>query len=428
MILRPHQERTIAATQAAFRRVRRVLITAPTGFGKTAVAAVLIARAVARGRRVLFLVHLREVVLDTARRLRAAGVPCGVLMAGETRTTDCVQVASIQTVCAREDHPPADLVVWDECHHAAAQSYREVAAQYPGAWHLGLTATPERADGQGLRDAFDEIVVGATVRELVDGGFLAPLDIVAPSSRLQGAIACEPAEAVRRYARGRPAVVFCRTVEASRALAAELGPRALHVDGATATPERDAALTAFAQGDADVLCNVFVLTEGWDCERAEVCVMARGCGSASMLLQAVGRVRRLTPGSAKRALLVDLGGVVHEHGHPDEDRSYTLDGITRRPRADRPWLCQCRVCGAVVEGSRRGPRCACGADWPPPPRMRVRRAELTDRVEIVSRIERDRVFAQLQRTAEQRGYKPAWAAVRFKDRFGFWPRARGGAA
>ena len=423
MHLRPHQTRTVDAVRSAFRRVRRVLIVAPTGFGKTAVAAQLIAWAVARGHRVLFLVHLREVVLDTARRLGAAGVPCGVVMAGVVATEASVQVACIGTVAAREAHPAADLVIWDEAHHAAADTYRAIAAQYPRAWHLGLTATPERADGAGLRDAFDELVVGATVRELVVGGYLAPIDIIAPAARLQG-LAEDPVEAWARVAPGRPTVAFCRTVAESSALAesfAARGLRAAHVDGGTPKRQRGSALAAFAAGCLDVLTNVYVLTEGWDAPRAEVCLMARGCGSDAMFLQTVGRVRRLAhPG--QRAMLIDLAGVVHEHGHPDEDRVYTLDGVARRAKEDREWLAQCRACGCVVEGSRRGARCPqCGAAWPAPKPTKIQPAALQAPTRIVTRAEKESVLRGLVETAEQRGYRAGWVGMEFKRRYGHWP-------
>ena len=189
MILRDYQTRAIDLVRAEYRRGRKsVLLVLPTGAGKTATASQLIAWAVARGRRCLFVVHRREIVLDTARRLAAANVPCGVVMAAERPTDAAVQVCSVQTLTAREQHPPADLIVWDEAHHCAAETYRDIRAQYPTAWHLGLTATPERSDGAPLGDAFEALVAPITVAELVSAGHLAPIDVVAPSARLQSAI------------------------------------------------------------------------------------------------------------------------------------------------------------------------------------------------------------------------------------------------
>lgn len=436
LTLRPHQERAVNAVRDCYRRgTRRVLLVAPTGFGKTAVSSKLIEWAVAKGRKVLFTVHRREIVLDTARRLDAAGVPCGVVMAGTPSTSAPVQVASVQTVDARDLTVAADLVVWDEAHHAAAETYRTIAARYPGAWHLGLTATPERADGVGLRDAFDELVVGATVAELqstIDPStgfpYLAACDVVGPSRVLKGAeLAWPPVEAWQRHAEGRPTVLFARTVADSVRAAQEFcgaGVRAAHIDGTQSKTKRDAILAAFAAGDLDVLTNVYVLTEGWDAPRAKVCVLARGCGSEGTFLQMVGRVLRAHRG--ERALLIDLAGAWIEHGTPDEERSFTLDGIRRRPKASRPWLRQCVTCGAVVEGARSGPACRrCATPWPAPPPQRIARTDLAPVVRArATREEQRAVLAQLTAVARERGYKAAWAAVEFKRRFGFWPKAR----
>ena len=105
MELRDYQVRAIDLVRGEYRRGRRaVLLVLPTGAGKTATASQLIAWAVARGRRCLFLVHRREIVLDTHRRLVAAGVACGVVMSGEPTLDAPVQVCSVQTLTAREQH------------------------------------------------------------------------------------------------------------------------------------------------------------------------------------------------------------------------------------------------------------------------------------------------------------------------------------
>lgn len=430
--LRPYQQRAIADVRAAYRRTKRVLLVAPTGFGKTATASALIQWAVAKGRRVVFAVHRREIVRDTLRRLEGAGVPCGLVMAGERPSDAPVQVCSVQTLVARAAAPPADLIVWDEAHHCAADTYREIAAQYPRAWHLGLTATPERADGVGLRDAFDELVVGATVRELQEQGYLAECDVIAPDAR-RDALAMEPTAAWEKYAEGRPTVVFHRTVEESLRFARGLGSVCAHIDGSMGRSMRDARLEDFARGRTQVLSNVYVLTEGWDAPRAKVCILARGCGSPGTYLQMVGRVLRRA--GDERALVVDLAGVTHEHGLPDEDREFSLDGIARKEKSDREWISQCLPCGFVTRGVSRGPACRqCGAVWPAVEPVRVEAAEMrkiSDEPRWLAQLrsraprhERDAELDRLLAVARERGYKPGWASVRFKEQYGFWPQHR----
>lgn len=424
MELRDYQVRAIDLVRGEYRRGRRaVLLVLPTGAGKTATASQLIAWAVARGRRCLFLVHRREIVLDTHRRLVAAGVACGVVMSGEASVDAPVQVCSVQTLTAREQHPPADLLVWDEAHHCAAETYREIRAQYPSAWHLGLTATPERSDGAPLGDAFEALVAPISVAELVEAGHLAPIDVVAPPTRLQSAIGATPADAWREHGGGRPAVIFTGTIAESRECVAAIGERAAHIDGSTPRRERDEILRRFERGDLDVVSNCAVLTEGWDSARAEVCVLARGCGSLPVYLQTIGRVRRTGGNAAKRCLLLDLAGAAHEHGMPDEDREWSLTEGQAKRRSDREALSTCLHCGAVARYASRGARCRrCGQPWPEAERVEVRRQQLAAVVPSSTRREREVELERLRQIARQRAYKPAWVGVKFKEKFGYWPR------
>lgn len=421
--LRVYQLRAVEAVRDAFGRVKRVLLVLPTGAGKTHTAAALIARAHARGRRCLFLVHRREIVMDTARRLTAAGIPCGVVMAGQPSTEAPVQVASVQTIAARELAPLADLIIWDEAHHVAADTWRTIAAQYPGAYHLGLTATPVRSDGQGLRDAFDELVVGSTVAELVDLGVLAPCDVVGPGKR-QSQLSMAPFEAYQRWATGRPTVAFCATITESKALVAALteqGVAAAHLDGDTSKRRRDAILADFAEGRLDVLSNVAVLTEGWDCHRAEVILLARGCDSPGTLLQILGRGRRFGDDLSKRCLLIDLCGSVRQHGMPDAHRDWTLDGLRAPPKSAAEAIRQCAECGAVYYVAQHSRACPQGHVPPPKPVREVKPAAVGLITATATREEMQAEFDRLSALRRERGWKPAAVPVMFKQKFGFWP-------
>lgn len=430
--LRPYQTRTIDEVRALYARgTKRVLIVAPTGFGKTATASTLIRSARMRGKRVLFCVHRREILADTRRRLEALGLRVGMVLAGAKPDPDAeVQLASVQTITARQVVPPAELLVWDEAHHCAAETYRAIAAKYPDAWHLGLTATPMRADGAGLGDAFDALVVGATVRELVADGYLAPADALCPAVEGKG-IAMDPVEAVAAHAPGRRVVMFQRSVEFSRDCCARGGPGWAHVDGETPARERADILARFAAGALDVVSNVFVLTEGWDCPAADTVVLARAFGSVATYLQAVGRVLRVPPDRPdKRALIVDLGDNVREHGMPEADREFALDGKPIRRKELAPTLC--RMCGAVRRPD--APSCwRCAAVFPPPPRPVVRNVALAsfDGAALTGAgmsLRKRAALEQLQAIARERGYKPGWVAHRFKSRFGHWPPRAGAAA
>ena len=140
-------ERIWSAIDTAQRRL--LLLVAPTGSGKTVIAAGIIAEACRRGLRVLFLVHRRELTKQTSRKLHAvSGVDHGIIQAGfPPRPAERVQIASVQTLHARAvrtsaiDMPASDLVIVDEAHHVRARTYRRILEAYPKAIVIGLTAT-----------------------------------------------------------------------------------------------------------------------------------------------------------------------------------------------------------------------------------------------------------------------------------------------
>ena len=372
--LRPYQEdairrvRTEMASPPRGRGHRRVALVLPTGSGKTRTAAAIVAGALAKGTRVLWLAHRAELVEQACRTLEGFGIRCGAVAAASSRRPDpdapC-QVASIQTLLARETHrPPAQLLVWDEVHHCseAAACWSGLLDAYNGVPIVGLTATPERGDGAGLAPLFDGLVAGATVRQLTADGHLVPCEVIRPRHLLQpGQIAQGPLEAYRAHGldsagRGRPAILFARTVEEATTYAAAFTAGGFRAEAITAlTPQgvRDQALEAFRRGLVRVLCNVYVLTEGTDLPSAEVCVLARGAGTAGIFLQMVGRVLRPAPGKAS-ALLLDLRGITYVHGMPEDERIYSLEGrgISRAQEA------HCIVCSALLEGGY--PCGACG--------------------------------------------------------------------
>jgi superfamily II DNA or RNA helicase len=171
--------------------------------------------------------------------------------------------------------------------------------------------------------------------------------------------------------------------------------------------DRVEALDAFARGAVEVLANVFVLTEGWDCPRAEVCILARGCDHVGTFLQMVGRVLRPHPGKV-RALLIDLRGVVHKHGCPDELRQFSLEGRAISGAAPTK---DCPQCGAEVAlGVRLCEECRYefpqrSIDFAP-----LRRLTVADRERLA--------FKHALGLARSRGWSDGYAVHRFRERFG----------
>lgn len=381
--LRPYQDRAVAELRAAYLRGRRApLLVAPTGSGKTIVAAHIIQSAHALGNRSLFVAPRRELIGQTVRKLADAGVHDVRVIQAATdsgRSDAPVIVGSIQTLILPRWHgrlPPADLVIADEAHHMAAAQYRKLADAYPRARWLGLTATPERADGRPLGDIFDELIVAASVSELMELHDADPMQGLVRYKWVEpvggelasGELALDPVTAYQQHASGELAVAFCVSVEHAETTAAEFttsGISAAVVHGDTPSRRRDQTLCRWADGEIRVVANCGVLTEGFDLPALSACILARKFGHAGLFLQCVGRVLRPWPGK-ERATVLDLPGNWRKHQLPDTPREYSLDGKAIRPTIERDAIRQCQKCGAVFPAGGTG--CpSCGGELPRQP-------------------------------------------------------------
>ena len=248
--LRPYQERDIARIRAAFAAgARRICYQSPTASGKTVLFATVVAGASARGNRTVILGHRDEIVQQVDGALDALGLAHGIIAAGYPEQLEFpVQIASVATLVRRLDKlAPPELIVPDECHHAAAASWRRILDAYPDAKVLGVTATPQRLDGKGLEDIFDMLITGSSVAELIAQGYLSRFVTYAPPRRPDlsgvrtraGDYATEQlaqvmsdgvviTDAVDEYARrcpGAPAIAFCVDIDHSQRVAAAFAER-----------------------------------------------------------------------------------------------------------------------------------------------------------------------------------------------------------
>lgn len=318
---------------------RRVLTVGPTGSGKTRVATMVSGGF--RGR-MLWCVHRQELVSQSVQELRRTVNPgtVGFRYGGRTQNpTARIQVATAQTLIRRE-LPPADLIVLDEAHHYEADEWRKIHEAYPQAMVLGLTATPERADGSRLGDIFDELVVVAHYSELISHGVLVPYTVLQPPEFLGRDLAEDPLSAWMTWAGGNKTFAFYHQVTEALTQASRFRRRGIKSDtiyADTSKPVRRGRIDAFRGAHLTVIHNVDVLTEGVNIPDAQVILLARQYRNRANYVQSCGRAARCADGK-KRALLIDLCGSSHLHGSPVDDWDYKLEGRGKK-EAGEPREC-----------------------------------------------------------------------------------------
>lgn len=451
MILRDYQRRAVDDLRAAYARgARAPLFVLATGGGKTFTFVYVAQNAVARGNRVLILVHRQELLMQASRSLSAMGVQHGLIAAGHPQTDEPVQVASVQTLVRRLARGPLsfDLIVVDESHHAVAGSWRKIIQSLPNARVLGVTATPIRSDGKGLRDVFDAMVLGPSIGELIALGYLVqpvvyapptPLDLTGVRRRMGDFDQAQLAErldkpaitgsAVGHYAKlcnGKPAIAFCVSVAHAQHVAEQFraaGFRAQSIDGSMHDTERKRAIDDLGTGRLHVLTSCDIISEGTDIPVVSAAILLRPTQSMGLYLQQVGRTLRPALGK-DRAIILDHVGNCHRHGMPDADRQWSLDGVQSTKRAandNAPTLRQCEKCYAVFLPRAVCPECGHVHE------IKARQIDEVDgelqQVQVLAakrarrlEISHARTREALEKIAAQRGYKPGWVRMMMQVR------------
>jgi len=404
MILRPRQKIFVERSVAALRNHGNTLGVAPTGAGKTVMLSAVTGALLGDGGKACILAHRDELTEQNESKFRRVnpGISTSVVDADCKSWSGQSVFAMVQTLC-RESNlrtmPPLDLLVIDEAHHVAADSYlniiRHARGLNPDVKIYGVTATPNRGDKKGLRQIFSNVADQISIKELIQSGHLVrprtyvidvgtqaelrkvrktadDFDMAAVEKIMnQAPVNAAVVKHWQEKAGDRQTVVFCSTVAHAREVCnafAQAGVSAALVTGDTPSAERRQTLEAYEAGDIQLLVNVAVLTEGWDCPPTSCIVLLRPSSYKSTMIQMIGRGLRTVdpeqyPGVIKTdCVILDFGTSSLLHGSLEQ--GINLVGKEKRESAEALTL-TCPECGAEMPGDAE--ECLiCGFRWPEP--------------------------------------------------------------
>jgi phage helicase len=257
------------------------------------------------------------------------------------------------------DNDAPDYLLIDEAHHSEADTYQLLFEKYPKAIKIGFSATPERLDGKGLDNSYQNIILGKTVRELIDSHVLSEYKYYAPSTTVGFQYSISPKylqvqgetffKAVKKdssyekkiYAdvlktwlekgENKQTILFAPSIAMSKAFAKEFkqnGIRAEHIDGTMRKADRKDALEAFRKGEIKVICNVDLISEGFDMSDADCVILTRPTESLAMFMQQAFRAMRYREG--KTAIILDHANNIALHGEIDQIFDWSLEGRNTR--------------------------------------------------------------------------------------------------
>lgn len=405
-------------------------------------------RTTQNNNRVMFLIHRKEVLNQAVETFNEQGVNPDLLTAG-----------MVQTLTRRVDKLAVpDVILVDEAHHALAKSYQRILSKFPKAIVLLFTATPHRTGKMQLDQIADDIIVGQSIHELTDKGFLAPFRYFQPpndfdskllkrsstgdftNESMQQAMSTKIfghiVKQYKRIASGMQAVVYTYSVDSAHKIAAEFneaGISAREVDGTTPQQLRDLIVDKFRSQEIQILVNVNLFTEGVDLPNVDCVIMARPTASLALYLQF--SMRCLNPRPGKTAIIIDHANNFKQFGYPDDDRDWKKAIKSGRQKSKSllkdPGLSiiTCDYCFAVVKTNEvKDGKCPiCGKP------IKVHKAKPVSDVDLVEATkERQRLIKEivkndllkkvanktvselhslkeLQAYAKLHGYKPGWA-------------------
>lgn len=434
--------------------------------GKSIIAEELTNLSLARGKRVCIVANRVQLVTQMAERFTSSGIQYGILQGGNTQGLHLpVVICSINTI-EKRGIPDCDLIIIDEAHACGgSKMYQRLIFQRNNVPVIGLTATPfskgmakpyAELDGRPL---FESMVIAATIRELIDMGFLVDCEIYAPSEPDLSGVKLsrnafgeydysdkspEFAEAVdkpslvgdivahwHKLAEGKPTICFATSISHSHHIVEQFkasGVTAEHIDCYMEEDVKSDILRRFKAGEFTVLSNCALLAEGFDYPACEVMILARPTKSLIRYIQMVGRILRPFHGK-DRGLLLDHSGSVKDLGFPTDDLPLELDdgrpAAERKKKQDEPKPKKCPKCSYMKPPKTAlCPRCGFEAKRTPE-EIAIEEGELV-RLTKAPKLNKDNkqgLWSECLGLAEMRGRDRNWAAGLYKYCTTVWPRA-----
>lgn len=459
----PHQKEALTALrQTIGAGVNRVVLSAPTGSGKTLISAAIVEGAQKKNNRLAFVVSNLSLIDQTMESFYDEGIKdVGIIQANHIQTnwSKPIQICSIQTLKSRGSYPEAQVVLFDECH--VLHSFHKKWLLDPD-WErvpfIGLTATPGT---KGLGKYFQTLLTVSTTEELIKDGKLSPFKVFATghpdlsavkivagdfhegqlsTAMQEGSLTADIVVTWKsRWGKDKTLCygVDCAHAEMIKDRFIDAGITCGYQDARTPADERREIKRKFHNGEFQVVTNVGTLTTGTDWD-VRCLILARPTRSAMLYQQIIGRALRTAEGK-ESALILDHSDTTQRLGFVTDIHWDGLDDGKPKEKADlkkrdKPLPKECPKCTAIIDrGLKVCPRC--GADLKIISGMIERDGELVEVTagerqkrgakRVYSMAEKAEWFAGFQHIAIEKGYKSGWAAQQFKQKFGVWPNSFG---
>ena len=374
--LRPYQQTAKGEIFAAWDECDNVMFQMPTGTGKTRLFTSMISDIKAWGiltqqePKILIIAHRVELIEQISGNLERYKVSHGIIAGGKERNLrPLVQVASIQTITHRTNKEVAyslnvDFIIIDEAHHSMANSYKKLWELYPKSKKLGVTATPWRMNHLGFTSLYDKLLVSDSINDFISKGWLAPYSYYSirensiirqdiskinefdiegdyKQSALERvmdrvSIRANLLDSYLHLAKGKKGIIYSISRNHSDHICEEYkraGINIVRIDSETPREERRMYVQRFRNGQIDIIVNVDIFSEGFDCPDIEFIQLARPTKSLVKYLQQVGRGLRPTPEKRKCIILDNVGSHI-EFDLPNADRDWfpEFEGLAVPPK------------------------------------------------------------------------------------------------